>query len=945
MNNSNNSNNKLTSLLSSFLTNVNKPNYEFEIRFGEYIYRDGKKHFNSSVNITFYYNVLKFLHLLNKEYSGEYLTINTTEFMFGNIKKIIDENSVSFIKKENVRKYDVYDLNIRLSGSYENKANPIEGNPDFVRLKNRESFIFDFGRFDLTTVREGNSIDIAKLNNPKYELEFEAKTNDSELIMEFIESLTKIKQGSINIITEFERFNIIKQYSNLIKGRYFIGVQPETLQRDQLSLLYKDVYSVTDKADGDRYFLFIDSASKIYYIDNNINGVIKTDYTSTKFKNTIIDGELLRKYDSLGMVEQIDFYAFDILFVDSQDLRGNNQYFLPKRLDLLEQVINSIPNNNSIFKKEFIFKDVFIGSKILLEKSRPYTNDGLIFTPVNEPYPTTKKWSKLLKWKPVEQNSIDFYSIKNGNDWDLYVQIPKENSRHNETILAKFDINKLCPDNEHLTDITFKTSFDHNLIDPTTNLPFKSHTVIEYHWDKSLKKFLPLRTRWDKTENPSKHGNFYKVACSIWNNIQNPIEPEIIFKMTNNSTLSDKSFFFEPLISSRTTLDNYLCNKYIKPNSNLLELNYKNGDNLIHYKNVDKIFGLEFSNHPISKTLNKIKSFNFKYYSFSNVSLDTLPFKSTSQFYKQIDIVYSNDINNFLQSQSSLDQLFELLECSGNNPIIIFKLINSKNIHSKTVLHNNKLVYKIECQDPSTFYNCELYINGVTDISTMYIINFDYFIKSMKEHDYILIESDSFKSCFGLDSFNKDINDIYSYCVFQKFDTFKPTILPQSIIKSINLNVINTDFTLYEIINPIDLFDILNCTTFKYNYIDFKQFDGIPCISCINQICDSLNLSFNFINNGEYKESNLLFYVNNEQLFLVLFKHNMIIPKDYFDKLLTLVELQSEQSTENIIKNKLLNDFNLEPKKTISIIKKYLSELNLKTSGSKDELLNRLLNC
>ena len=85
--------------------------------------------FNSSVNITFYYNVLKFLHLLNKEYSGEYLTINTTEFMFGNIKKIIDENeNVSFIKKENVRKYDVYDLNIRLSGSYVNKADPIDLN-------------------------------------------------------------------------------------------------------------------------------------------------------------------------------------------------------------------------------------------------------------------------------------------------------------------------------------------------------------------------------------------------------------------------------------------------------------------------------------------------------------------------------------------------------------------------------------------------------------------------------------------------------------------------------------------------------------------------------------------------------------------------------------------------------------------------------------------------
>ena len=58
-----------------------------------------------------------------------------------------------------------------------------------------------------------------------------------------------------------------------------------------------------------------------------------------------------------------------------------------------------------------------MGADIIMNEinNKIYKNDGLIFTPMNEPYPKFKKWDKLLKWKPSELNTIDFYSIKKDN--------------------------------------------------------------------------------------------------------------------------------------------------------------------------------------------------------------------------------------------------------------------------------------------------------------------------------------------------------------------------------------------------------------------------------------------------------------------------------------------------------------------------------------------------
>ena len=141
---------------------------------------------------------------------------------------------------------------------------------------------------------------------------------------------------------------------------------------------------------------------------------------------------------------------------------------------------------------------------------------------------------------------IDFYAKKvSSGVWQLYVQGETNQQVKHKTDTVLFDVNRLCGNDMQSNDITYETTFQDDLVDPTTGEFYKTDTVIELRWDFTVKKFIPLRTRWDKTVNPKKHGNFSKVACDIWNNINNPIEKEYLLKFYSNVKSGRDDFFFE----------------------------------------------------------------------------------------------------------------------------------------------------------------------------------------------------------------------------------------------------------------------------------------------------------------------------------------------------------------------------------------------------------------
>lgn len=1023
---------KQESVMQSFIKSIN-PTTECEIRFGSFSKSFGasrdedKAQFISNVEIDFFYRLKQ---MYNNTYGISKKVIYTKDIQYenakdkkGKIRKIIttdsnfkatQENPI-FMLKNNHRNFNFYTYGFRASLSTEKILPRIDGvdfnKPIFFRFKDRTSYDFPYGRLDMTIVYQGNTEEEAlSRKDTRYEIEFEIKEgvnyND---IMKIVTDILAVRQDNFYIINDNERKEIFNEYKKLTNSFYFIGAQPETLQKDQLNLLFKELYSVTDKADGDRYFMLIDSNGFVYFLDSNINYILKTNIRSSKFKSCILDGELIKQKEN-HKLKHISFYAFDILFFDGHDLRGNIQYLLKQRLEIVNDVMSSLDNNDkySFHMKKFIYRNVFMGSDIIMKHihDKPYENDGLIFTPMNEAYPTVKKWTKLLKWKPEELNTIDFYAVKENNKWSLYVQHKKDSQpktyrpktqqellEEKRSELVKFDVNQLCEKTE-TTHITFETTFDDNLLDPTTDEPFKTNTVIEFKWNGQ--KFVPLRTRWDKTYNPNKQGNYSSVACSIWNNINNPITSNQLFQMTNTTTeqVSD-NFFFERMNDFHTKINQYLINKYAT----------KNDLTTVH---CDKEFILELNTfnmikHPNTFTFcNSIKQTNIAYKNFKVDLLSDTACNVISNSIKNLcQTVFCLKFNTFLQSQLILDNIIKTIDYNiKKNGKLVISFIDSNQVEKLTSnfqesIHDNQIMYFIHNKNTSTTpFNktIKLFINGISNENEPieYIVDYNFLIQYMESKGYKCIETELYSNMYNayknqtpnkLLKYEEDISGLYRMCVFEKIESNISSILN----KKEELNMFNRNHLIehkniqfHKIKTTYDIFNILNCL--KYNVFKNKfQNKELTSLNDIQTCMSELSLNVNYYDKSmPIENKNYIYFYNTlfeeetegengpeiisvEQFYIILLNHKILQTQQSIETINKLFEdskpvsldiskpvspdtpeITQEPSTssrKDEIKTHLQK---LGSKITIPVLKEYLKEFGLKTSGKKDELLQRL---
>jgi len=249
-------------------------------------------------------------------------------------------------------------------------------------------------------------------------------------------------------------------------------------------------YCVTDKADGDRHLLYVNSIGKIYLINMNMN-VIFTGAKTTEERcfNSLLDGELILHNKVLDFINT--FAAFDIYYINKVDIRARpfiqtqlkeDKYFREGcRLPILKEFVKILnpmsvmeqeQNTNScpiiITAKNFypsfdptetkaaVSNNIFEANKYLLtqiaEGLFSYNVDGLIFTPTllgvgsnkfMEAGPKKKiTWQYCFKWKPSEAtqtfpqsyNTIDFLVItKKGPDGnDIITPIFEKGTNNNE---------------------------------------------------------------------------------------------------------------------------------------------------------------------------------------------------------------------------------------------------------------------------------------------------------------------------------------------------------------------------------------------------------------------------------------------------------------------------------------------------------------------------------
>nr|XP_022914085.1 mRNA-capping enzyme [Onthophagus taurus] len=304
----------------------------------------------------------------------------------------------------------------------------------------------------------------------------------------------------------------------------FPGCQPVSMDMDNIHLLHKKPYRVSWKADGVRYMMLIDGEDEVYFFDRDhsifkVTGVrfVYRKNLMQHLQNTLIDGEMV--IDKVKDERIPRFLVYDIIMFDGKDIGVKS--FFPERLQFIEyEVVNprywAIEKGLikkdlepfSVRKKEFwpITQAVsLLGEKFA--KSLSHEPDGLIFQPSKEPY-VTGQCDEVLKWKPLELNSVDFRLklTRKGGEGLVTKTV-------GELYVGQFD-----------------RPFAH--MKYTRTLQDLDNKIIECKFEDGVWKFM--RERTDKS-----FPNSYNTAKSVCQSIKNPVTKDRLIDFINNHRFDD----------------------------------------------------------------------------------------------------------------------------------------------------------------------------------------------------------------------------------------------------------------------------------------------------------------------------------------------------------------------------------------------------------------------
>lgn len=426
--------------------------------------------------------------------------------------------------------------------------------------------------------------------------------------------LCQISQTKILLSTSKQK-SVLNDYYRLTKQsdrtkNVFMAPQPVTLtlfglySKNPIHILSD--YAVTEKADGQRYLMYIDPSKHAYFIDTKLQ-VIDSGIDFPTIKGEwLLDGEYIRQ-DKQGSPIQL-FMIFDVYLAE----RELNEY--PQKLPFYDESKPCRENILSVFQNEYLSnisykrvdfqplriflkkyeystfetgeivepqKLMLLKSKIILDKQVndgfEYEIDGLIYLPLRLPVKANSDgvspqfingaWEHNFKWKPPEENTIDFRIVtkketitKNQSQVTRDKQIPfyKQDEDGNEVLeyykqvelLVSYDSTRDDTLNYYLKmlepfqknkskQIVFNPSnSDKNygisrielvngkMICEKDKREIRDGDIVEMRfseYDTEGFQWIPLRLRSDK-QNPQ----WFLAANNVWSTITNPVTTNMI---------------------------------------------------------------------------------------------------------------------------------------------------------------------------------------------------------------------------------------------------------------------------------------------------------------------------------------------------------------------------------------------------------------------------------
>jgi len=568
------------------------------------------------------------------------------------------------------------------------------------RYKQRVSYLSPDGlfRYDLTqtkqvydgrNIRKDRSLAESDLfaQQPTYEVEVEllhgdkpvekqTKESFTDVILYHLTNMMQIRSDAELVLTKSKKIDVLQDFLRLYLGKQdisrefseyymrpdkqyhkmFPGAKVSTLEIDNIVPEKKktyifDNYTVTDKADGERFILYIDPKHRVYLINDRME-VLRTDLVlpaANGVDSTMLDGEMVATMEK--GVKVYNFYVFDALFdhrtrvYDSPLLKGDDEK-QPCRWDTVERVVAAIGGAPAPTIRGVSF--IRVGAKTLRSISGvqpaamkqhcawiwnhrhngfPYELDGLIFTPKFEAYPIGKSWASALKWKPPEENSIDFlvrfrtgagaFTVVAEGDKttkyqsaDLYVGDTKTSDRggrdFKEYVEKRFDVpHTMGKDPSYLIRIPVGSTGTKD------EVVVRNDTIVECVWNDGWKV---LRTRLDKTQRYLASGkkisgtaNNMGVAISIWSTIVHPITTEMITGAV--SIPEKKSEYYsksgtsltEPVRAFNNYMKSLLLNGAKRSGTSLIDFSCGRGGDLKKWYNsgYTRVVGLDYSKQGI----------------------------------------------------------------------------------------------------------------------------------------------------------------------------------------------------------------------------------------------------------------------------------------------------------------------------------------------------------